>query len=325
MAIDDGQFVRINGQEQWITIRGRDLANPVMLILHGGPGFPMSFMAPVFAEWEKRFTLVQWDQPGGGATWSKNEGNPGPLTHARFVDDGVAVTEWVRERLATRQVVLLGHSWGTCLGVMMIHKRPDLFAAYVGISQAVSGPQGNRMGYDLALEAARDRGDLKAVAALEAVGPPPYATLEQFLVRQTYTNPPGLPPSAAEAAASRAFGKLLTPPPADARYIARGLPPYDGGKVFLHTQAAVFDEARAWEARTYGDDFQVPIFVFQGDQDLNTPFALARDWVARIRAPAKGFARLEGSGHNALVFHDAILALLERDVRPLVVETAAPA
>lgn len=326
MAIDEGQFVNINGQEQWITIRGRDLKNPVLLILHGGPGFPTSFMAPVFAEWEKRFTLVQWDQPGGGATWSKNEAHPGPLTYARFVDDGIEVTEWVRRRLTVQKIALLGNSWGTCLGVMMIQQRPDLFAAYVGTSQVVSGPEGDKLGYELGLKAARDRGDAKAVSALELVGPPPYATLEQFLVRQTYTNPPGVPPSPAEAAASMAFGKvMMTPPPADARYIARGLPPYDGAKVFMQTQAAVFKEARAWEANAYGDEFKVPVFVIQGDQDLNTPIALARDWVARISAPKKGFAVLEGSGHNSIVFQDRILALLERDVRPLVVKSAAPA
>jgi pimeloyl-ACP methyl ester carboxylesterase len=326
MAIDEGLFVSINGQDQWITIRGRDLRNPVLLMLHGGPGFPMSFMAPAFAEWEKRFTLVQWDQPGGGATWSKNEANPGPLTYARFVDDGIAVTEWICKRLNTRKITLLGNSWGTCLGVMMIQKRPHLFAAYVGTSQVVSGPEGDKVGYELGLQSARDRADAKAVAALEEVGPPPYATFEQFLVRQTYTNPPGAPPSAAEAAASVAFGKLMmTAPPADAHYIAHGLPPYDGGKVFLQTQAAVFKEARAWQAKAYGEDFKVPVFVFQGDQDLNTPFVLARDWVARIHAPKKGFAAIEGCGHNTMVFQDRILELLERDVRPLVATTAAPA
>ena len=80
-GIDEGRFVRIGGIEQWITIRGDDRSNPVLLYLHGGPGFPMSFMAPAFADWEKDFTLVQWDQPGGGATYSRNEGrDQGPLT-----------------------------------------------------------------------------------------------------------------------------------------------------------------------------------------------------------------------------------------------------
>ena len=66
LAIDEGQFVAINGVEQWVTVRGSDPDNPVILMLHGGPGFPMSFLAPLFAEWEKDFTIVQWDQPGAG-------------------------------------------------------------------------------------------------------------------------------------------------------------------------------------------------------------------------------------------------------------------
>lgn len=318
MAIDEGAFVNINGREQWITVRGHDPGNPVLLVLHGGPGFPMSFMAPVFEAWEKRFTIVQWDQPGSGATYSKNLANPGLLTHARFVADGLAVAEWARARLGMEKIALFGTSWGTALGVMMVQKRPDIFSAYVGASQVVSGPKGDLLGYRLALDAARKRGDAVAVAALEKVGPPPYATLASFLVRQTYTNPPGAPASEAEAAASAAFGKvMMTPPAADARYIAHGLPPYEGGKVFMETQAAVFQETRAWEASRFGSAFRVPVFVFQGDRDFNTPHALARDWVDAIRAPHKGFVTLEGAGHNTIVFHDRILSLLEQYVRPL--------
>ena len=72
LAIDEGMFVDINGVPQWITIRGRNPKNPVLLLLHGGPGLHMSYLAPVFADWETDFTIVQWDQPGGGATLLKN-------------------------------------------------------------------------------------------------------------------------------------------------------------------------------------------------------------------------------------------------------------
>ena len=70
LKIDTGLFVDINGVEQWITIRGSDLKNPVMLMLPG-PGAGFSRMAEFFSPWERDFTLVQWDQPGAGATAAK--------------------------------------------------------------------------------------------------------------------------------------------------------------------------------------------------------------------------------------------------------------
>jgi pimeloyl-ACP methyl ester carboxylesterase len=324
--IDEGMFVDIKGMEQWITIRGRDRRNPVLLLLHGGPGFPMSFMAPALAAWEKDFTLVQWDQPGGGATYSKNIGrDQGPLTIARYVTDGLAVAEFVCAHLKTKKIVLMGISWGTMLGVMMVQRRPDLFAAWVGASQVVSGPEGGQLGYQLALKAARSRGDTAAIAALERVGPPPYATFENFLVRQTYSNPPGLPPSPAEAAAMAAQARILSvPPPADAHYIARGLPPYDFVKVFLATQRATFAETWTWQARDYGYAFKMPVFIFQGENDINAPIALARAYYEEVRAPKKGFETIAGAGHNTFAFPDQLLALLDNDVRPLVVRSAAP-
>ncbi|HYD46624.1 MAG TPA: alpha/beta hydrolase [Phenylobacterium sp.] len=318
MAIDEGRFVRINGQDQWVAVRGRDRKNPVLLILHGGPGFPTSFMAPAFAAWEERFTVVHWDQPGGGATYSKNAADQGRLTHARYVADGLAVAEWLRGHLGVEQIALLGTSWGSALGVMMIQRRPELFFAYAGAAQAVSGPQGDRVGYEMALAAARERGDATGVAALEKIGTPPWPSLQEFLVRQTYTNPPGLPPTPEEARASAAFGKvMMTPPPPGASWIAPGLPPYDGPKVFMETLAATFGEMRRWEARAYGLEFRTPVFVFQGDHDLNTPAGLAREWVEEIEAPAKAFEIVPGAGHGILAFTSEILALLERHVRPL--------
>lgn len=318
VSIDEGLFVDINGMEQWITIRGRDRRNPVVLLLHGGPGFPMTFLAPALADWETEFTLVVWDQPGGGPTHARNKSaGEGPLTIERYVRDGLVVAEVARRRLGVDQIGLVGVSWGTMLGVTMIKQRPDLFAAYAGASQVVSGPQGDRIGYELGLEAARRRGDAVAVAALEKVGPPPYARFEDFLVRQTYTNPPGLPPSQAEAAAMAAQARILAAPPApDARYLPQGLPPTDFIGTFMATQRQVRPQIAAWDVRDLGLAFEVPIFVFQGENDLNTPVGLARAWVQDIRAPAKAFEIIPGAGHNTIAFTAELLTLLRTHVRP---------
>src|SRR5271166_3391924 len=109
--IDEGLFVEIHGVQQWITIRGNDLNNPVLLMV-GGPGAPLSSMAPFFAPWEKDFTIVQWDQPDAGAA--------GALTLDRIERDGVAVMEFVARRLHMDKIVVLGFSGGSIIGLKMV-------------------------------------------------------------------------------------------------------------------------------------------------------------------------------------------------------------
>jgi pimeloyl-ACP methyl ester carboxylesterase len=313
-SIDEGAFVDVNGVQQWVTIRGSNRDNPVLLLLHGGPGIAMSGLAPLFAEWEGHYTIVQWDQPFSGSTAVKNLGiDQGAATIERFVNDGLTVAEFARQHLGASKIVLLGNSWGTLIGLEMIRKRPDLFSAYVGTSQAVSGLRGGRVGYELGLEAARKRNDEQAIAALERVGPPPYRTLEEFLVRQQYTNPPGLPASAAEQAANMAMFKLMSAPPApDAKYIAyRTLPEgFNGQQNFMDTQRRMFPLVQAWDAYALGLSFSVPMFIFQGENDLNTPASVAREYFDQIQAPRKAFAIIPGAGHNTLAFAGEVLRLL---------------
>ncbi len=65
MSIDEKGYVLVGGIQQWMTIKGANRANPVVLFVHGGPGNPMSQYADaLYQEWEKDFTIVQWDQRG---------------------------------------------------------------------------------------------------------------------------------------------------------------------------------------------------------------------------------------------------------------------
>lgn len=307
-AIDEGLFVDINGLQQWITVRGKDRANPVLLFLHGGPGFPTSQWAPVFEPWESYFTVVQWDQPGGGATYAKNGAeNQGVLNIARYVSDGLAVAEWVRTRLEAEKIVVMGSSWGTVLGLEMVHARPQLFSAYVGTAQVSSGFGDPRM-YKIVLDAAHSRGDSAAVAALEQLGPPPYTSFETFLTRQQFANIP----APREEAQRSAMAPLFAPAPPEARYTPHLN--YDFIAVFLATQRAMFDEMQRYNIRYLGLRFEVPIYIFQGDADLNTPPALAREYFDELRAPDKFMTLIPGAGHDTIVFAPELLELLRTHV-----------
>jgi hypothetical protein len=37
-GIDEANYVEVGGIQQWVTIRGEDRTNPILLFLHGGPG-----------------------------------------------------------------------------------------------------------------------------------------------------------------------------------------------------------------------------------------------------------------------------------------------
>src|SRR5581483_275118 len=316
-SIHEAMFVPLNGVEQWITIRGDDERNPVVLMLHGGPGFPTSELAPVFAPFEKDYTLVQWDQPGGGATYAKHMGkDAGPLTISRYCRDGIAVAEFLDHHLHTRKIILYGTSWGTILGFEMARTRPDLFSAYVGISQ-VAGPRGDLLGYQRALKAAEDRGDLRGVTDLKRVGPPPYRSFEDYIVRQTYTNPPGLPPTPLELAGYAALAKLAAAPSADADYIAHGLPSFDGAKVFLDTSKAVFEQEENWDPFNLPLSFNMPVMILNGDHDFNTPEQTAMELCHAISAAQKHCEVIPGYGHGTIP-NDIILDRMAKYIRPFI-------
>lgn len=318
--IEEGYFASINGVEQWITVRGDSRCNPVLIVLHGGPGMAASGGAPLYASWEKDYIVVQWDQPMSGATYAKNVGKDiGPLTIERYVADAGEVMDHVRKRLDKSQVIIMGASWGSILGIHLAHTRPESIAAYVGTAQVV-GPHGMALNYELALDAARKSGNTEAVNALEALGAPPYADVNDFMSLVQYSNAPAIPSSPEEMAALNRIGPLLlTPPPPDATYIPHDVALPDmmqTMQVLSEALGAVYPEMRAVDLRRLGLEFDVPIFVFHGERDIVTPASLAREYVEAIQAPAKGFEVIRGAGHATAFFSEDLLALLNTHVRP---------
>ena len=47
-------------------------------------------------------------------------------------------------------------------------------------------------------------------------------------------------------------------------------------------------------------EFSVPIYVFDGRLDMNTPAELVEEWFAKINAPHKELIWFENSGHNPM-------------------------
>src|SRR6185312_15983706 len=135
-AIAETRYVSLGGLDQWISIRGDDRANPVLLVVHGGPADVQWPNADKYVPWEKFFTVVQWDQRGAGHTFGHSGGDKTPDVNLdRIVKDGIELAEYLIRERNKKKIVLLGHSWGSVVGALMAATRPDLFAAYVGTGQ----------------------------------------------------------------------------------------------------------------------------------------------------------------------------------------------
>ncbi len=174
-GISRQEKIILGGIKQTIFIRGRDRANPVLLFLHGGPGLPEMPFSHANAELERDFIVVHWDQRGAGKSF-----RPGiPLASMNadeFANETVALTRHLCRTLGKRKVYLVGFSWGTLVGVLAVDRAPELYHAYISISQLVSVPRSEQLLHFAGLTLAERTGRMEVARQLRAIGPPPYRT-----------------------------------------------------------------------------------------------------------------------------------------------------
>src|SRR5918993_2473239 len=173
-GIVEERFVRVGGIDQWIQIRGEDRDNPVLLVLHGGPGWPNAVFTLPLRPWERHFTVVQWDHRGAGKTLGRNgKAASGEMTFDQRVADAVEVIEFLRQYLGKDKVVVLAESMGTLTGLPLAKRRPDLLAALVVTDLYVNVAANEAAKRQLTLDRLRAAGNARGVAALEGIGPDP--------------------------------------------------------------------------------------------------------------------------------------------------------
>ncbi len=316
-GIDEAMFVPIGGILQWITVRGRDRNNPVILMVHGGPGVTHSGFAVSFVPWEKDFTIVQWDQPGAGRTFEKQGDRfPSDLTIESMARDGVSVAEFLEAHLHKDRIIILGWSWGSILGVHMVRARPDLFAAYVGTGQIVNMQSGEAIVYSQVLASARRIGNRRAIQELESIGPPPYRTQTALGTQRKWAS---LLAGDESPIVKIAEFTLLAPRTSlrDAWSSLSGIVASQNHFLGLTMEGEMMKVDLAASER----DFAIPIFVFQGANDNFTPVQLAEEYVDGITAPQKQFVLIEDAGHDAIITKSGeFLQLLVQRVRPLAIQ-----
>jgi pimeloyl-ACP methyl ester carboxylesterase len=293
--VDEAGFVMIGGIRQWMSVSGRDCANPVVLIVHGGPGNPNTpFAHNLFGGWAKDFTVVQWDQRGSGKTYGENKpAEDEPLTMDRLAADGVEMARYATQRLGKRKVILMGGSWGSALAVNVAMAAPKLFHAYVGTAQLADYQADMAASYRLTLALAKTADDADAVSKLEALGPPPWTNPRAFGVLRRIT---------------RKYEALKAdPPPRDWFAFDPGYdtPAYEADYTagedysFLNFVGLKGDGmGPRIDLAKLGTTFAMPVYMLQGEADLVTPPEVSKAYFDKLMAPAKVFIPLSRTGHD---------------------------
>ena len=310
----------VNGVPHWISIRGQDRSNPVILFVHGGPATPTipslwQFQRPL----EEYFTMVNYDQRGAGKTFREDHSDTvaGTLRIQTYVDDLVAIAEHVRAKLGKQRVLLVGHSWGTIVAMRAALARPDLFHAYVGIGQVIDVRENERVSLEYGLAEARRRGDDEALREMEALLPYPGTTpltRERIVAARKWPQHYGGMAAHRDATNLWFYGAARLSPDYDADDRAA----LNAGSLF--TLERVLDE---FVEVDFSDvrEFEIPVVMFMGRHDYTTPSQLTADWLEAVEAPFKRGVWFERSAHMVPWEEPGktLVSLLEV-VRPLVRE-----
>ncbi|VXC77383.1 alpha/beta fold hydrolase [Sphingomonas sp. AX6] len=298
-GVQEDLVLTIGGIPQAINVRGADRDNPLLLFLHGGPGAVEMPIAWTFQRgWEDYFTVVQWDQRGTGKTYRLS--NPAAIadgmTIDRYREDAIELIDQLRARYGKRKIFLVGHSWGSALGLAVVEKRPDLLHAYIGMGQLIDFRENERVGMGWTLDQAKKRGDTKAVAAIEALRP--YPDGDRFTIDQ----------ADAWRAWSIKYGALAAYRD-NANFYTRAprlSPEYDEADLKAWGAGSAFTVTTLWPrladvSFTRLTRVRVPVILLLGRHDYTVPAPIADAWMKRLRAPYKKTIWLEHSAHLMMV------------------------
>ncbi|MFB7977732.1 alpha/beta fold hydrolase [Streptomyces vinaceus] len=313
-GIDEQRFVRIGGIEQWISIRGEDTGNPVMIEIHGGPGASHSVHAARTRAWEEHFTVVRWDMRGAGKTFGRSGARgQGEMSFQQLYEDALDVTRYARERLGADRVVLVASSLGSVFGLRLARSHPELYSAYVGTDQNILDAGRDTSVHEALLARLRAAGKHKDAAAAEELGRAPQPlTADQRAAYDKLTV--SSDPLTLDTLKRVVLGSLWFSPLHSLREIGQ----YFAGMKF---SARLTPALAAFDDRADGTRFELPFFVFQGDRDVITPAERARSFFDEVEAPVKEFALIEDASHFAAFRHpDRFLHLLRTRVRPVVTD-----
>jgi pimeloyl-ACP methyl ester carboxylesterase len=295
-SISEKIFVNINGVQQGMIIKSKDITNPVLLYVHGGmPDYFLTQKYPTGLE--EYFTVVWWEQRGSGLSYSPDV-SPKTITSEQLISDTLEVTNYLRNRFGKEKIFLMGHSGGTFIGIQAAAQAPELYYAYIGVAQMSNQLESERLAYDYMLQKFKENGNTKMVQKLEAAP----ITLETGI------------PDAYYALRDGAMHSLGIGTTHDMKSVISGifLPSLTFREYTLLEKfnlwrgksqsgvSSIWNEITTTDLTTQFTYIEIPVYILAGRYDYTVNYDLQKNYFMKINAPKKGFYTFENSAHSPL-------------------------
>lgn len=302
--------IEIGNIKQWILIRGKNKNNPIILFLHGGPGTSYTpFITDFQKELEDYFIVVNWDQRGAGKSFEAKKKLKGTMTINQFVIDTYELIKKLQKRFGKKKIYLVGHSWGSAIGLIIAKKYPELLFAFIGVGQLINYKEEDKISYEYILEMARLKNKKRIINKIEKIGSPPYKKDSYKKIHQKYLMKFDGKEKGINLKYLLIKGIIEHP-----RYTLIDGIYYLLGKLFTEKEMQ-----KELENINFFDNIKqldIPIYICAGKFDYITPTVLSKKYFDELQCNKKEFIYFNKSAHFPLFreykkFNEMLIKIVE--------------
>lgn len=303
IGIQENSYVTIGGIEQYLQIRGEDRDNPIILWLHGGPGFPLTYLTYYYqTTLEKDYTIVCWEQRGCGRTFYRNKGDNN-LNIEQLLSDTDEMIDYLRERFGQEKIIIIGQSWGTVLGMDYINIHPEKVAAYIGVGQVTDFSQGKIYAAESAVQMAMENDNnedaeflercMEQLSETEDIENLDVKSLEEMIITSIkYLKCNG------EMSGIEQIFAAITSPEISWNDVKWFLFASDTQNIVASQNNLVNYMYFQFDVMNLSEKYDIPICFIQGDSDWITPTDMVADYYSCISAKKKEMVTISNAGHT---------------------------
>lgn len=300
-SISEKVFLKIGGVKQGMFIRSKDLNNPILLYVHGGPAFPNYFLIDKYnSQLEDYFTVCYWEQRGGGLSYSSDV----PLESMnfdQFSSDAIEVTNYLRKRFRREKIYIIAHSGGTPIALMAVSRKPELFQAYIAMAQITNQKESEKIAYKYMLQQYEKNGNRKYINKLKE-----YPVLEsntsilrfyKSFVRDKCMHELGI---GTMHETKSVFWDIFIPVWTCKAYTFGEKINIWKSKFSFLPKTNLSNELLETDFSNEIQELDIPVYFISGKYDLTVNFNLSKAYLLKLKAPGKAFYTFDYSAHSPL-------------------------